>query len=235
MGLKGQRDHACAAVARPTGPGHADKLTLSGADHGFECVGNTRSMRQTPEGGRKGRGVSVGIGCVGIGAALGEARGRTDLPEIVGGSMDRKIVTDGPIAPMTRGRIDWIRRALSRFPQAGVSACVEAAPARARQGHGPPRSGPRPRSAPSTRSIHRYRASLTPAPSRCAAQDLASRRVYSPFRRHLVPPGRKSFDIASSVRKLRLVTNRQARFGHVDTASFRGCPETRRFRRFETS
>ena len=103
MGLKGQRDHACAAVARPTGPGHADKLTLSGADHGFECVGNTRSMRRTPEGGRKGRGVSVGIGCVGIGAALGEARGRTDLPEIVGGSMDRKIVTDGPIAPMTRG------------------------------------------------------------------------------------------------------------------------------------
>jgi hypothetical protein len=37
------------------------------------------------------------------------------------------------------------------------------------------------------------------------------------------------------VRKLRLVTNRQARFRHVAVTPFRGCPETRRFRRFETS
>jgi S-(hydroxymethyl)glutathione dehydrogenase / alcohol dehydrogenase len=87
-------------------------LTKGGADYSFECVGNTTLMRQALECCHKGWGVSVIIGVAGAGqeiatrpfqlvtgrvwkgTAFGGARGRTDVPKIVGWYMDGKIQID---------------------------------------------------------------------------------------------------------------------------------------------
>ena len=88
------------------------QLTDGGADYSFECVGNTTLMRQALECCHKGWGVSVIIGVAAAGqeigtrpfqlvtgrvwkgSAFGGARGRTDVPKIVGWYMDRKIAID---------------------------------------------------------------------------------------------------------------------------------------------
>ncbi len=76
-------------------------MTDGGADHSFECIGNTDTMRQALECCHKGWGQSVIIGVAGAGqeistrpfqlvtgrswrgTAFGGARGRTDVPKIV--------------------------------------------------------------------------------------------------------------------------------------------------------
>src|SRR5262245_49685704 len=81
-------------------------LTKGGADFSFECVGNTKLMRQALECCHKGWGVSVIIGVAGSGqeistrpfqlvtgrvwkgTAFGGAKGRTDVPRIVDWYMD---------------------------------------------------------------------------------------------------------------------------------------------------
>ncbi|MEQ1753123.1 MAG: S-(hydroxymethyl)glutathione dehydrogenase/class III alcohol dehydrogenase [Micropepsaceae bacterium] len=92
--------------------GHLVELTKGGADHSFECVGNTTLMRQALECCHKGWGKSTIIGVAGAGqeistrpfqlvtgrvwqgSAFGGARGRTDVPKIVDWYMDRKINID---------------------------------------------------------------------------------------------------------------------------------------------
>ena len=92
--------------------GHLVELTRGGADYSFECIGNTKTMRQALECAHKGWGVSVIIGVAGAGqeittrpfqlvtgrvwkgTAFGGARGRTDVPKIVDWYMDRKINID---------------------------------------------------------------------------------------------------------------------------------------------
>ena len=87
-------------------------LTKGGADYSFECIGNTKVMRQALECCHKGWGVSVIIGVAGAGqeistrpfqlvtgrvwkgTAFGGARGRTDVPKIVDWYMDKKINID---------------------------------------------------------------------------------------------------------------------------------------------
>ncbi len=87
-------------------------LTKGGADYSFECIGNTRVMRQALECCHKGWGVSVIIGVAGAGqeistrpfqlvtgrvwkgTAFGGARGRTDVPRIVDWYMEGKINID---------------------------------------------------------------------------------------------------------------------------------------------
>jgi S-(hydroxymethyl)glutathione dehydrogenase/alcohol dehydrogenase len=87
-------------------------LTKGGADYSFECIGNTKVMRQALECCHKGWGVSVIIGVAGAGqeistrpfqlvtgrvwkgTAFGGARGRTDVPKIVDWYMDGKINID---------------------------------------------------------------------------------------------------------------------------------------------
>ena len=87
-------------------------LTKGGADHSFECVGNVDLMRQALECCHKGWGVSTIVGVAGAGkeiatrpfqlvtgrvwqgSAFGGARGRTDVPKIVGWYMDGKINID---------------------------------------------------------------------------------------------------------------------------------------------
>jgi len=87
-------------------------LTKGGADHSFECVGNTTLMRQALECAHKGWGKSTIIGVAGAGqeistrpfqlvtgrvwqgSAFGGARGRTDVPRIVDWYMDGKINID---------------------------------------------------------------------------------------------------------------------------------------------
>jgi S-(hydroxymethyl)glutathione dehydrogenase/alcohol dehydrogenase len=87
-------------------------LTKGGADYSFECIGNTKTMRQALECCHKGWGVSVVIGVAGAGqeistrpfqlvtgrvwkgTAFGGARGRTDVPKIVDWYMDGKINID---------------------------------------------------------------------------------------------------------------------------------------------
>lgn len=91
---------------------HLVELTKGGADYSFECVGNTKLMRQALECCHKGWGVSVIIGVAGAGqeistrpfqlvtgrvwkgSAFGGARGRTDVPKIVDWYMDGKINID---------------------------------------------------------------------------------------------------------------------------------------------
>jgi S-(hydroxymethyl)glutathione dehydrogenase/alcohol dehydrogenase len=91
---------------------HLVALTDGGADHTFECVGNTTLMRQALEACHKGWGQSVIIGVAGAGreiatrpfqlvtgriwkgSAFGGARGRTDVPKIVDWYMDKKINID---------------------------------------------------------------------------------------------------------------------------------------------
>lgn len=88
------------------------ELTKGGADHSFECVGNTTLMRQALECCHKGWGQSIIIGVAGAGqeiatrpfqlvtgrvwkgSAFGGARGRTDVPKIVDWYMDGKINID---------------------------------------------------------------------------------------------------------------------------------------------
>ena len=90
-------------------------LTGGGADYSFECVGNTKLMRQALECCHRGWGVSVVIGVAGAGqeistrpfqlvtgrvwkgSAFGGARGRTDVPKIVDWYMDGKIDIDSLI------------------------------------------------------------------------------------------------------------------------------------------
>ena len=87
-------------------------LTNGGADHSFECIGNTDVMRQALECCHKGWGKSTIIGVAPSGAeistrpfqlvtgrvwqgtAFGGAKGRTDVPKIVDWYMDGKINID---------------------------------------------------------------------------------------------------------------------------------------------
>ncbi|HVJ54098.1 MAG TPA: S-(hydroxymethyl)glutathione dehydrogenase/class III alcohol dehydrogenase [Aliidongia sp.] len=91
---------------------HLVELTKGGADYSFECVGNTKLMRQALECCHKGWGVSTVIGVAGAGqeistrpfqlvtgrhwqgSAFGGARGRTDVPRIVDWYMEKKINID---------------------------------------------------------------------------------------------------------------------------------------------
>ena len=91
---------------------HLVELTKGGADYSFECVGNTKLMRQALECCHRGWGVPTVIGVaasgqeistrpfqlvtgrVWQGSAFGGARGRTDVPKIVDWYMDRKINID---------------------------------------------------------------------------------------------------------------------------------------------
>ena len=88
------------------------QLTDGGADYSFECVGNTKLMRQALECTHKGWGRSIIIGVAEAGAeistrpfqlvtgrkwegsAFGGARARTDVPKIVDWYMDGKINID---------------------------------------------------------------------------------------------------------------------------------------------
>jgi S-(hydroxymethyl)glutathione dehydrogenase/alcohol dehydrogenase len=87
-------------------------LTKGGADYTFECVGNTKLMRQALESAHRGWGKSIVIGVAGsgqeistrpfqlvtgrvwMGTAFGGARGRTDVPRIVDWYMEGKINID---------------------------------------------------------------------------------------------------------------------------------------------
>ena len=91
---------------------HLVDLTKGGADYSFECIGNTRVMRDALECCHKGWGESVIIGVAPAGAeiatrpfqlvtgrvwrgsAFGGAKGRTDVPKIVDWYMDGKIEID---------------------------------------------------------------------------------------------------------------------------------------------
>jgi len=91
------------------------QLTDGGADFSFECIGNTKVMRQALECTHKGWGRSIIIGVAEAGAeistrpfqlvtgrkwegsAFGGARGRTDVPKIVDWYMDGKIDIDSLI------------------------------------------------------------------------------------------------------------------------------------------
>ena len=90
-------------------------LTRGGADYSFECIGNTKVMRQALECCHKGWGTSVIIGVAEAGAeistrpfqlvtgrnwrgsAFGGARGRTDVPRIDDCYMDGRIDIDSLI------------------------------------------------------------------------------------------------------------------------------------------
>ena len=87
-------------------------LTKGGADYTFECIGNTKVMRQALECAHRGWGQSIIVGVAGAGqeistrpfqlvtgrvwkgTAFGGARGRTDVPRIVDWYMDGKINID---------------------------------------------------------------------------------------------------------------------------------------------
>jgi S-(hydroxymethyl)glutathione dehydrogenase/alcohol dehydrogenase len=87
-------------------------LTKGGADYTFECIGNTKVMRQALESAHRGWGKSIIVGVaasgqeiatrpfqlvtgrVWMGTAFGGARGRTDVPRIVDWYMDKKINID---------------------------------------------------------------------------------------------------------------------------------------------
>jgi S-(hydroxymethyl)glutathione dehydrogenase/alcohol dehydrogenase len=91
---------------------HLVELTKGGADYSFECIGNTKVMRQALECCHKGWGTSVIIGVAGAGeeiatrpfqlvtgrvwkgTAFGGAKGRTDVPKIVDWYMNGKINID---------------------------------------------------------------------------------------------------------------------------------------------
>jgi S-(hydroxymethyl)glutathione dehydrogenase/alcohol dehydrogenase len=91
---------------------HLVDLTRGGADFSFECVGNTKLMRQALECCQRGWGTSVIIGVAGAGeeiatrpfqlvtgrswkgTAFGGARGRRDVPRIVDWYMERRINID---------------------------------------------------------------------------------------------------------------------------------------------
>jgi S-(hydroxymethyl)glutathione dehydrogenase / alcohol dehydrogenase len=91
---------------------HLVELTKGGCDYSFECIGNTKVMRQALECCHKGWGTSVIIGVAGAGeeiatrpfqlvtgrvwkgTAFGGAKGRTDVPKIVDWYMDGRIHID---------------------------------------------------------------------------------------------------------------------------------------------
>ena len=91
------------------------QLTGGGTDYSFECIGNTKVMRQALECCHKGWGRSIIIGVAEAGAeistrpfqlvtgrkwegsAFGGARGRTDVPKIVDWYMEGKINIDSLI------------------------------------------------------------------------------------------------------------------------------------------
>ncbi|MBV6272391.1 S-(hydroxymethyl)glutathione dehydrogenase/class III alcohol dehydrogenase [Alcaligenaceae bacterium CGII-47] len=91
---------------------HIIQLTDGGADYSFECIGNTKVMRQALECCHRGWGQSIIIGVAEAGAeistrpfqlvtgrewkgsAFGGARGRTDVPKIVDWYMEGKINID---------------------------------------------------------------------------------------------------------------------------------------------
>jgi S-(hydroxymethyl)glutathione dehydrogenase/alcohol dehydrogenase len=95
--------------------GHLVELTDGGADYSFECVGNTKLMRQALECCHRGWGTSVIIGVAGggqeistrpfqlvtgrvwKGTAFGGARGRTDVPRLVDWYMQGKLEIDSMI------------------------------------------------------------------------------------------------------------------------------------------
>ena len=95
--------------------GHIVDLTGGGADYTFECVGNTKLMRQALECCHRGWGVSTIIGVaasgqeistrpfqlvtgrVWQGTAFGGARGRTQVPQIVDWYMEKRIDIDSLI------------------------------------------------------------------------------------------------------------------------------------------
>jgi len=88
------------------------RLTDGGVDYSFECIGNTKTMRQALECCHKGWGESVIIGVAGAGqeistrpfqlvtgrvwrgTAFGGAKGRRDVPKIVDWYMEGKIRID---------------------------------------------------------------------------------------------------------------------------------------------
>jgi S-(hydroxymethyl)glutathione dehydrogenase/alcohol dehydrogenase len=88
------------------------ELTGGGVDYSFECIGNTKVMRQALECTVRGWGQSIVIGVAGAGqeiatrpfqlvtgrswrgTAFGGAKGRTDVPKIVDWYMDGKINID---------------------------------------------------------------------------------------------------------------------------------------------
>jgi S-(hydroxymethyl)glutathione dehydrogenase/alcohol dehydrogenase len=88
------------------------QLTDGGADYSFECIGNTKTMRQALECCHKGWGQSIIIGVAEAGAeistrpfqlvtgrvwkgtAFGGARGRTDVPRIVDWYMEGRLNID---------------------------------------------------------------------------------------------------------------------------------------------
>ncbi|MGE0744915.1 MAG: S-(hydroxymethyl)glutathione dehydrogenase/class III alcohol dehydrogenase [Rhodospirillales bacterium] len=90
-------------------------LTKGGADYSFECIGNTKTMRQALECAHRGWGQSIIIGVAGAGeeiatrpfqlvtgrvwkgTAFGGAKGRTQVPRIVDWYMDGKIDIDSLI------------------------------------------------------------------------------------------------------------------------------------------
>jgi S-(hydroxymethyl)glutathione dehydrogenase/alcohol dehydrogenase len=91
---------------------HIVELTDGGADYSFECIGNTKVMRQALECCHKGWGQSIIIGVAEAGAeiatrpfqlvtgrqwkgsAFGGARGRTDVPKIVDWYMEGRLNID---------------------------------------------------------------------------------------------------------------------------------------------
>jgi S-(hydroxymethyl)glutathione dehydrogenase/alcohol dehydrogenase len=91
---------------------HIVQLTDGGADYSFECIGNTKTMRQALECCHKGWGQSIVIGVAAAGeeistrpfqlvtgrewkgSAFGGARGRTDVPKIVDWYMEGKLNID---------------------------------------------------------------------------------------------------------------------------------------------
>jgi S-(hydroxymethyl)glutathione dehydrogenase / alcohol dehydrogenase len=99
------------------------QLCDGGADYSFECIGNTKTMRQALECCHKGWGQSIIIGVAEAGAeintrpfqlvtgrvwkgsAFGGARGRTDVPKIVDWYMEGKLNIDDLIThtlPLSR-------------------------------------------------------------------------------------------------------------------------------------
>lgn len=96
------------------------QLTDGGADYSFECIGNSKVMRQALECTHKGWGRSIIIGVAEAGAeistrpfqlvtgrkwegtAFGGARGRTDVPKIVDWYMNGKIKIDSLITHTLR-------------------------------------------------------------------------------------------------------------------------------------
>jgi len=103
------------------------EVTGGGADFSFECIGNVATMRQALECCHRGWGESIVIGVAGAGqeistrpfqlvtgrvwrgTAFGGARGRTDVPRIVGWYMDGKLDIDSlithtlPLQDINRG------------------------------------------------------------------------------------------------------------------------------------